>query len=105
MLNIDYNKLPEEMRNEICELDKLIKKYPKKIPTDEAAKYLGMDKSCLRRVIEQGKAPFALGCDNGEYGNRYSYVSTLTFYLWCLSPVLKTLLIGMISVLLLAINH
>lgn len=81
-------KLPANIRGKISELDKLIDKYPKKIPTVQIAKFLGMDIECLRRGIEQGTIPFALGCNNDEYGNRYSYVSSVTFYLWYLSPIL-----------------
>lgn len=81
--------MPHEIQNRIKELNKLIENYPQKIPVVKVAKYLGMDVECLRRAIEQGKVPFALGCDNELYGNRYAYISSLTFYLWCLSPTIK----------------
>lgn len=81
--------MPSIMQDRIDELNKLIEEYPCKIPTVKAAKYLKMDVECLRRAIEQGKVPFALGCENDIYGNRYSYVSSITFYLWCISPSIK----------------
>ena len=84
----DYQKLPEIIQLRIMELDKLIEQYPYKIPTVKAAEFLKMDVECFRKAVEQGKLPFALGCDNSNYGNRYSYVSSLTFYLWCVSPIL-----------------
>ena len=82
------DKLPPTVKTRIAELNHLIEKYPYNIPTDKAAKFLKMELECLRRAIEQNKVPFALGCDNGSYGNRYSYISSMTFYLWCLSPIL-----------------
>ena len=81
------NILPSVITERIKELNHLVDEYPYKIPTDKVAKFLKMDIECLKRSIEQNKAPFALGCDN-QYGNRYSYISSLTFYLWCLAPIL-----------------
>ncbi len=89
-LNKEYvENLPFTIQERIHQLNKLIEEYPSKIPTVKVAKFLGMDIDCLRRGIEQGKIPFALGCDNDTYGNRYTYVSSLTFYLWCISPSLR----------------
>ena len=80
------NEMPVVIQKRIEDLNRLVEEHPIKIPTVKAAKILGMYIECFRRAIEQGKIPFALGCDNDTYGNRYSYVSSLTFYLWCLSP-------------------
>ena len=80
--------LPKNIQERIAELDEIIEMYPKKIPVTTAAKFLGMDVECMRRGIEQGKFPFALGCDNDIYGNRYAYISSVTFYLWFLSPII-----------------
>lgn len=89
MLKIeDIEKLPSVIKSRIKELNALVEEYPYKIPTIKAAEFLKMDIECFRRAIEQGRLPFALGCNNDTYGNRYSYVSSMTFYLWCLSPVL-----------------
>ena len=85
------NNLPPVIQNKIDELETLIQKYPNKIPTTVVAKFLGMDIECLRRGIEQGSIPFALGCNNDKYGNRYTYVSTTTFYLWYIAPLIKWL--------------
>lgn len=82
-------KLPIEIKTRMDELNVLITEHPKKIPTTKVAKFLGMDIECLRRAIEQGTIPFALGCDNDKFGNRYTYVSATTFYLWFLAPLLK----------------
>lgn len=82
-------KLPINIQNRVHELQKLVDKHPYKIPTTKVAKFLGMDIECLRRGIEQGKIPFALGCNNDSFGNRYSYVSSVTFYLWFLAPIIK----------------
>lgn len=81
--------LPQAIQNRLRELDELIEMYPLKIPTTKVAKYLGMDIECLRRAIEQNKIPFALGCDSDKLGNRYTYVSSLTFYLWVVSPIIN----------------
>lgn len=82
-------KLPTEIKTRLDELEMLIRQYPKKIPTNKVAKFLGMDVECLRRGIEQGTIPFALGCDGDKFSNRYTYVSSTTFYLWYLSPIIK----------------
>lgn len=81
--------LPNEIRCKIDELNEIISQHPKKIPTTKVAKFLGIDIECLRRGIEQGSIPFALGCDNDKFGNRYTYVSAITFYLWYLAPIIK----------------
>lgn len=81
--------MPEIIQNRLKDLNRLIEEHPNRIPTVKAAKYLGMDIECLRRAIEQGKVPFAIGCDSDFKGNRYAYISTLTFYLWCLSPIVN----------------
>lgn len=83
------NKVPDIIQTRISELNELIEKHPYKIPTSKAAKFLGMDVECLKRAIEQGRVPFALGCSNDVYSNRYTYISSLTFYLWCISPVIS----------------
>ena len=80
-------KLPKVIQDRLKELEELIEMYPIKIPTTKVAKYLGMDIECLRRAIEQNKIPFALGCESDKLGNRYTYVSSLTFYLWVTSPM------------------
>lgn len=82
--------LPQAIQNRLRELEELIEMYPLKIPTTKVAKYLGMDIECLRRAIEQNKIPFALGCDSDKLGNRYTYVSSLTFYLWVVSPMINS---------------
>ena len=90
MITEQLNKIPKILQERIGELNNLVEKHPNKIPTTTAAKFLGMDVECLKRAIEQGKVPFAIGCTNNEvYGNRYTYISTLTFYLWCMSPIIS----------------
>ena len=81
--------MPKTIQDKINELEQLVYEYPNKIPTVKAAKFLGMDIECLRRGIEQGVIPFALGCNNDKFGNRYTYISSPTFYLWYLSPLIK----------------
>ena len=72
---IECIKIPDYVRSKINELDELVKEYPQKIPITKVAKFLGVDIECLRRAIEQGRIPFALGCDGDECSNRYTYVS------------------------------
>ena len=86
--NENIEKMPNVIQQRRKELNKLVEKYPQKIPTTKAADFLKMDIECFRRAIEQNRLPFALGCNNDKYGNRYSYVSSITFYLWCISPIL-----------------
>ena len=81
--------LPKTIKDKINELKLLVQEHPNKIPTVKVAKFLGMDIECLRRGIEQGTIPFALGCNNDKFGNRYTYISAPTFYLWYLSPMIK----------------
>lgn len=74
--------LPQPVQEKLDELNQIVEQYPIKIPVEIAAKFLGWDKSCLRRSVDQGKAPFAVGCDNGKYGNRSACIPTATFYFW-----------------------
>lgn len=79
---------PEEIRENIVCLNGIISKYPKKIPVAVVANFLGMDVECLKRCIECGNVPFAIGCNENQK-NRYSYISATTFYLWYLSPFIN----------------
>ena len=90
MDNYTTNKMiPDTIKDRIGELTELVENFPEKLPADKAAKFLKMDSEVLRRAIEQGKVPVALGCDNGAHGNRYAYISTMTFYLWLMAPAIK----------------
>lgn len=82
-------KIPQPIQIKINDLEHLVQEYPNKIPVEAAAKFLGMDAQCLRRSIDQGKAPFAIGCNNGIHGNRYAHIPTATFYFWYMAPFIK----------------
>lgn len=82
-------KMPDRVAEKLDELDELCEKYPDKIPVNAAAKFLCMDANVLRRSIDQCKCPFAIGCDNGPLGNRYSHIPTATFYFWYTAPLVR----------------
>lgn len=82
-------KIPNPVLTKLEELQTLVDKYPLKIPVNEAAKFLGMDADCLRRAADQGKLPFAIGCNNGKYGNRYTHIPTPTLYFWYVAPLVR----------------
>ena len=81
-------KLPEPIKNKLTELNQLVEQYPLKIPVNAAAKFLDMDAQCLRRAIDQCKVPFALGCNNGKYGNRSAHIPTAAFFFWYTAPLI-----------------
>lgn len=81
--------MPIPVKEKIAELENLVAEYPFKIPVNAAAKFLNMDADCLRRSIDQAKCPFAIGCDNGKYGNRYAHIPTAAFYFWYMAPLVK----------------
>ena len=82
--------IPQPIADKLKELEQLVEAHPLKIPTQKVAKFLGMDYPCLMRAIDQCKVPFAIGCDNGKYGNRYTYIPTATFYFWYAAPLIRT---------------
>lgn len=89
MENSRIKQLPELLKTKVSELENLIIEHPNKIPVTKVAKFLDMDVECLKRGIEQNRVPFAFGCNNDKHGNRYSYISTLKFYLWMMSPIIN----------------
>ena len=70
----------EAMTKQMDELIELCTEYPKEIPLIECAKYIGMDKDCLRESIDQGKCKFGVGGRKGTQGNRFSKIPTLAFF-------------------------
>ncbi len=90
-INDIINTMPKGIKEQVDELTALVDEYPKKIPVNKAAKFLSMDTECLKRMIEQGTLPFAVGCENGSLGNRYSYISSPKFYMWYMQPVIGEL--------------
>lgn len=81
--------IPEPIQGKLTELDKIVREYPLKIPTQIVSKFLGIDYNCLIRALEQGKVPFGFGWNNGLYKNRGTYIPTAVFYFWYTGPLLK----------------
>lgn len=81
-------KLPLPILVKLDELERLVEQYPLKIPTKEAANFLEMDYQCLIRAIDQGKVPFGIGWDNGQYSNRHTHIPTAPFYFWYIGPTI-----------------
>ncbi len=46
------------------------------------AKYLGIDKMVLRRMMYAGTCPFGFGMEGDKYGNGFGKISKLAFYNW-----------------------
>ena len=82
-------ELPKPVQDKLDELQQIVNEHPARIPVIKAAKLLGMDQSLLRRAVDQCKVPFAIGCDNGKYGNRQTYIPTAPFYFWYVAPLLN----------------
>lgn len=75
-------KIPCQIENKLCQLNDLVKEYPEDIPPKKAAEFLGMDVTCLRESLSQGRCPFGFGWQKNSDGNRAFKIPTVTFYLW-----------------------
>lgn len=75
-------KIPHEIIERENELTELVQKYPRAIPVESAAAFIGIDKDCLRESIDQGKCRFGIGGKNGLRGNRFAKIPTIAFYNW-----------------------
>lgn len=74
---------PNIIINKIDELNQIVEQYPEKIPVEKAAKFLGIDKDVLRRILSSGKCPFGFGIEApGAYRRGASCIPTMAFYLW-----------------------
>lgn len=74
---------PNIICSKIDELNKMVEQYPEKIPVEKAAKFLGIDKDVLRRILSSGKCPFGFGIEApGAYRRGVSCIPTTVFYLW-----------------------
>ncbi len=49
---------------------------------EDVAKFLGIDKMVLRRMMYAGTCPFGFGMAGDKYGNGFSKISKLAFYNW-----------------------
>lgn len=49
---------------------------------EDAAKFLGIDKMALRRMMYAGTCPFGFGVEGDKYGNGFGKISKLAFYNW-----------------------
>lgn len=70
----------EAMVKQAEELIELCTKHPRSVPLVECAKFLGIDKDCLRESIDQGKCRFGIGGVGGFSKKRFSKIPTLAFY-------------------------
>lgn len=74
--------MPKAVAEKLEELDALVTDHPLEIPVKECAKFLGMSQDSLRRAIEVGNCPFALGWQQAGKANRGFQIPTAPFYLW-----------------------
>ncbi len=75
-------KMPAPVSGKLCELEKLVEENPITIPLNLCAEFLGMAADSLRRSIELGKCPFAIGWTSPGGSYRGSKIPTVTFWLW-----------------------
>lgn len=75
-------KKPQAIIDSEKELEEICNKYPRCIPVEVVANYIGMDDNCLRESIDQGKCRFGIGGKNGVRGNRFSKIPTIVFFNW-----------------------
>lgn len=84
-------KIPFVITEKIKELNELVNKYPTKIPYIEVSKFLGWDKECLARAIEENRVPFGMCSKKGLYSNRSFCIPTAPFYFWYTGTFLSNL--------------
>lgn len=75
--------VPQEILDKQEELFELVHKYPKKIPIEALAKFLGRDRDALKASLDRGSADFGFaGTTDETRGNRLFTIPTFTFYAW-----------------------
>lgn len=74
--------VPAPIKERLPALNALVEKYPRDIPLKECASFLGLGHDSLRRSIETGNCPFALGWKQEGRANRAFLIPTTPFYLW-----------------------
>lgn len=74
--------IPTAVADKLNALDALVDQYPVQIPVKACAEFLSIGQDSLRRSIETGNCPFALGWQKAGAANRAFCVPTVPFYLW-----------------------
>lgn len=69
-----------EMRTRIAELEDIAKQYPRAIPVDVVAEFLGVDSRTVRHMLEE--TGNAIGTSWQRASRRGYAIPTLKFYLW-----------------------
>lgn len=73
---------PNVITERIVALEKLIEKYPLKIPVSAAADFLDMNTDGLMSALIRGNVPFGFAYQKQDGGNRVAVIPTATFYMW-----------------------
>lgn len=72
----------EIIRQQLEELENLVKQYPRKIPLGVAADFLDMNEEGLKAALMRGNAPFGFAYQKTDGAYRVMVIPTVTFYLW-----------------------
>lgn len=71
--------MPENIKNKLDELDRLVEDYPEMIPVSKAADFLGMTVHAFYDGMALNAFPFAVSYQKQR---RVFFVFTAPFYLW-----------------------
>ncbi len=74
--------MPEAIRNQLVELEKIVEMHPQKMPLRVVANFLDMNEEGLKAALMRGNAPFGFAYQKEDGGNRVIIIPTVKFYLW-----------------------
>ncbi len=80
--------IPAPVLEQIDQLNQLVKKYPKKMPLQVAAEFMGLSEHDFRALAETQRCAFAQSWTKPGSNYRQTYIGTLPMYLWYVGPAL-----------------
>ena len=72
----------EFIKKRLEELEKLVEKYPVKLPLKVVADFLDMNEEGLKAALARNNVPFGFAYQKTDGGYRVMVIPTVTFYLW-----------------------
>ncbi|MBC3517190.1 hypothetical protein [Neobittarella massiliensis] len=73
---------PASVIEDLQKLDELITRYPRLIPAEAAAQFLGMDKDAFKKVLSSGHCPFGVAKPMQGGRNGIYKIPSTQFWLW-----------------------
>lgn len=74
--------VPECIVSQIEELIDLCNRYPRKVPLNEVARLLGIDRGSLEAMVMARRCPFGMGWMRETATNKTYFFSTFKLYTW-----------------------